>query len=71
MDLAKVTGDAVAGQDLAHFRLLLGAAREGVGATGVKAAAGRRVERARHVAFEDDALLGRLGAPSADCPLQS
>ena len=37
--VAQVAGDVVAGEDFAHCRLLLGAAREGVGAAGVEAAA--------------------------------
>src|SRR5271167_128872 len=46
LDLAQMAGDVVAGQDLAHRRLLLGAPREGIGAAGVEAAARGRVDRA-------------------------
>ncbi len=56
-----MAGDVVAGHDLAQHRLILRAAVEGVGAAGVEAAARARVDRARHVAFEDDPLLRRLG----------
>ena len=49
--VAQVAGDVVAGQYLAHLRLLLRAAVEGVGAAGVEAAARGRVDRARHVAL--------------------
>ncbi len=51
LNFAQVAGDVVAGHDLAHFRLLLGAAVEGAGAAGVEAAARGRVDRARHVAL--------------------
>src|SRR5437899_7104607 len=61
LHLAQVAGDVVGGQDLAHLRLLLRAALEGVGAAGVEAAAGRRVDGSRHVGFEADALLCRFG----------
>src|SRR5258708_2386155 len=58
--VAQVAGDVLAGQDLLHLRLLLGAAREGVGAAGMKPAARGRVDRARHVALKDDPLLRRI-----------
>jgi hypothetical protein len=61
----QVAGGVVAGEDVAHFRLLSRAALEGVGQR-VWAAARGRVDRARHVAFEDDALAGRLGVGDRD-----
>jgi len=66
LHLAQVAGDVVAGEDLAHLRLLLRAALEGVGAAGVEAAARGRVDRARHVALQDDALARRLGVGNRD-----
>ena len=45
LDLAQVAGDVVAGEDFADLGLLLGAAREGVGAAGVEAAARRQVDK--------------------------
>ena len=51
----------MARRHLAHLRLLDRAAVEGVGAAGVEAAARGRVDRARHVALEDDALLRGVG----------
>ena len=62
LHLAQVAGDVVAGEDFAHRRLLLRAARKGVGAAGVEAAARGWVDRARHVALQDDALARRLGS---------
>ena len=52
----------------AQRRLLRPAAVEGVGAAGVEAAALGRVDRARHVALQDDALARRagLGTGTAD-----
>jgi len=49
---AQVAGDVMAARDLAQGRALAAAARFGIGAAGVKAAAGGRVDRARHVALE-------------------
>ena len=46
----------VAGRHLAQCRRLGAAARRGVGAARVEVAAGRRVDRARHVALQDHAL---------------
>src|SRR5437899_2190456 len=66
LHLAQVAGDVVGGQDLAHLRLLLRAALEGVGAPGVEAAARWRVDRARHVAFEDDPLFRGLRVGDRD-----
>jgi len=59
--IAQMAGDVVAGEYLAHLRLLLRAARERVGTARAKAATRGRVDRARHVAFEDDAPARRLG----------
>ena len=53
-----MAGDMVAGEDLAHLRLRRPAVRDGVAAAGVKAAARRRVDRARHVPLQDDPLFG-------------
>src|SRR5260370_14923907 len=61
-----MAGDVVGGHDLAHCGLLLRAAVEGVRAAGVEAAARGGVDRARHVAFEADALGGRLGVGDRD-----
>ena len=47
------------GRDLLQLRLDGAAAVEHVGAAGVEAAAAGRIARARHVAFEDDAVAGR------------
>src|SRR6266446_4268725 len=66
LDLAQMASDVVAGEDLADLGLLLGAALEGVGAAGVEAAARGRVDRARHIAFEDDALSRRLWVGDRD-----
>src|ERR1043165_4283267 len=49
-------GDGVAGRDLAQVRVYLRALGDGLGAARVEAAAPRRVDRRRHVAFEHDAL---------------
>jgi hypothetical protein len=60
---SQMAGNVVAGQDLAHLGLLLRATIEGVGATGVKAAARRRADRVRQIALQDDAFsrLLRVG----------
>ena len=50
-DLAQMAGHVVAGLDLAQRRRLHLAARFRIGAAGVEVAAGRRVQRARHVAL--------------------
>ena len=50
--------DAVAGADFDEFRHLDLAARLGIGAARVKRAAGRRIDRARHVALQQP--LGAL-----------
>ena len=55
----------VAGDDppaeIAQFRLLLGAPRHRLRTARVEAAAGRRVERARHFAGQDDLLAALVG----------
>src|SRR4051794_34093219 len=57
--LAQVTGNVVSGFRLEQKRRLDAAALEGVGAARVEAAAGGRVYRARHVAFDDETLAPR------------
>src|SRR5262245_8963085 len=59
--IVEMTGSEVAGRRGTQGWLLGAASLEGVGATGVKAAALGRVDRARHVALEDDALARRAG----------
>lgn len=51
-----MAGDKMPRHHLAPDRFHLGAVRLGDGTAGVEAAAGRRVNRAGHVAGEDDAL---------------
>src|SRR5260221_9470898 len=55
-----MAGDEAVGRDLAQRRLFAAAAAERIGAARVEAAAWRRVHRARHVAFDDEA--GAAGA---------
>ena len=52
--------DAMAGRPVAQYGFFHGAAIEDVGTTGAETAAGRRVERARDVAVQHDALAARL-----------
>src|SRR4051794_22335763 len=61
--LAQVTGDLLAGRDLAQQRSLDLAAVEGVRAAGVEAATAWRVHRARHVALQHARAVpdGRIG----------
>src|SRR5215831_14614125 len=59
--VVEMAGGEVAGRGGAQGWLLGAAAVEGVGAAGVKAAARWRVDRARHVAPEDDALTRKAG----------
>src|SRR5215218_8704996 len=54
--LREVAGDRMALSTVDQGRLLLGADRLRLPAAGAEAAAGRRVDRARHVALEHDPL---------------
>src|SRR6185437_4950417 len=58
--LAQVTGDVVARPHLAHRRLLDLAAWHDIGAAGVEAASRGRVDRAWHIARQDDPLPLRI-----------
>src|SRR5262245_18629101 len=57
----QVAGGQMAGGGGREQGLLGAAAVEGVGTAGVEAAARGRIDRARHVALEDDALAGGAG----------
>src|SRR2546425_416537 len=59
--LAEMAGDVMPRPHLAHRRLLAPAAIERIGAARVKTAPRRRIDRARHVALEDDAVALGLG----------
>ena len=52
----QVTGHIVLVADVTQYRLLFFADRHLVSTTGVEPASGGRVNRRRHIAFEDDAV---------------
>src|SRR5882762_3829618 len=58
--IVKVTGDEAA-CDIGELWLLLRTARHSVGTARVKAAAGGRPQRARHLAGEDDIVAPLVG----------
>ena len=58
--VAQVAGRELAGENLPQHGLFPGAAVEGIGAAGVEAAARGRVDRARHIPAQDDALFRRI-----------
>ena len=62
----QVAGGEMAGPDLAHERRFDPAARFGIGAARVEMTAGRRLDRARHVALQDDALGLGIGVGYGD-----